>query len=56
MLCLSPNTRADRTYDTGPTHAAIPGRIFVQILLMVVLGKIKRRGRQNFCGDVAVAR
>jgi hypothetical protein len=40
-----------RTGHTGTAQSAIAARIFRQVLLMIILGEIKRRGRNNFAAD-----
>src|SRR5262245_47227174 len=41
----------DRTANAGPTQAAIAHRVLRQILLVIVLGEVKRRRIEDFRGD-----
>src|SRR4029077_14561742 len=51
QLCTS----ADRTRHAGAAEATIAGRIFRQILLVIVLGEIELRSVDDLAGDRAVA-
>src|SRR5579872_5093828 len=46
---------ADRAGDAGAAQPAIAERVLGQILLVIVLGKIKRRRLADLGGDRAVA-
>src|SRR4029077_15370722 len=48
---LSSHPRADRTAHAGAAEAAIAVGILGQILLVIILGEIERRGVANFGGD-----
>ena len=43
--------RADWATDTGPTDAAISIRVFVQVLLVIILGEVVFRCGFDFGGD-----
>src|SRR4051794_30629992 len=46
---------ADRARHTGAAEPAIAGRIFRQILLVIVLGEIELRRLDDLGGDLAIA-
>src|SRR3984957_13188031 len=50
---LSSHPRADRAADAGAAEAAIAMGILRQILLVIILGEIKRRRLADFGGDRA---